>query len=583
MAEPEGGGLTTLGKMVVALFVVILLAAGGYFLSDILLPEGADQAGTVDMDAAQSHLGQPQPDEGRVEAPDLTGITTVQEYAYVPQERLPPVQGVSSYEWDENNKVVKFPINMWIGWLPIVAANHGFAPNEESVFYKDHGFKVDLTLIDDPVVARDTFASGRSHVLWGTLDMMVLFAPELMKDSRTAPRIVQQIDWSAGGDGIVVREGIKTVKDLRGKTVVYAQNSPSQYYVNALLISAGVQPNEVKHKYTSSAFEAAAAFVADSSIDACASWAPDIYTIPEKVPNTRILSTTADANKLIADVWAVRADFAKDHPDVVLALVEGIFKGMDMVKSDPAQAALWMSEGFGLPVDEVNSMMGDAHLTNFAENKSFFLNQNNPTNFEHSWESISFVYRELGLIDSPLRFDQVMDFSYIQKLEASGTFQAHKDEYTTKFAPQSYTKVTAEAPILTQELRINFYPNSYGLHEPARDEFGNVISGKLYDPLVDKTIERAAVTAGQFDRAVIAITGHTDASMKGKVPFEAVQELSELRANAVKQELIDKYKFDANKFVVKGVGWNEPFDPDDPNNNYLNRRVEIAVYPPEGD
>jgi ABC-type nitrate/sulfonate/bicarbonate transport system substrate-binding protein len=413
--------------------------------------------------------------------------------------------------------------------------------------------------------------------------MMVLFAPELMKDSRTAPRIVQQIDWSAGGDGIVVREGIKTVKDLRGKTVVYAQNSPSQYYVNALLISAGVQPAEVKHKYTSSAFEAAAAFVADPSIHACASWAPDIYNIPEKVPNTRILSTTADANKLIADVWAVRADFAKDHPDIVLGVVEGIFKGMDIVQENPAQAAAWMSEGFGLPVEEVNAMMADAHLTNFAENKSFFLNQNNPTNFEHSWESISFVYRELGLIDSPLRFDQVMDFSYIQKLETAGTFEAHKDEYTAQFAPQSYTKVTAEAPLLTQELRINFFPNSYGLHEPARDEFGNIIEGKLYDPLVDKTVERAAVTAGQFDRAVIAITGHTDASMKGKVPFEAVQELSELRANALKQELIDEYKFDENKFVVKGLGWNAPFDADDVNNHYLNRRVEIAVYPPEGD
>src|SRR5690606_23062863 len=139
---------------------------------------------------------------------------------------------VSNYEWDPNEKIVKFPINMWIGWLPIVAANHGFAPNEDSVFFKEHGFKVDLTLIDDPVVARDTFASGRSHVLWGTMDMMVLFAPELMKDSRTAPRIVQQIDWSNGGDGIVVRDAIKTIKDLRGKTIVYAQNSPSQYYIN---------------------------------------------------------------------------------------------------------------------------------------------------------------------------------------------------------------------------------------------------------------------------------------------------------------------------------------------------------------
>ena len=50
--------------------------------------------------------------------------------------------------------------------------------------------------MDDPVKARDLFASGQSHVLWGTLDMMALFAPELVKDSRTVPVICQQIDWS---------------------------------------------------------------------------------------------------------------------------------------------------------------------------------------------------------------------------------------------------------------------------------------------------------------------------------------------------------------------------------------------------
>ncbi|GAB1352910.1 hypothetical protein MASR1M12_16430 [Erysipelotrichia bacterium] len=70
-----------------------------------------------------------------------------------------------------------FPINVWAGWLPIIAANNGFAPNEDSVFFKKYGFKVNLKLIDDPVVARDSYAGGESHVLWGTLDMMVLFAP----------------------------------------------------------------------------------------------------------------------------------------------------------------------------------------------------------------------------------------------------------------------------------------------------------------------------------------------------------------------------------------------------------------------
>jgi NitT/TauT family transport system substrate-binding protein len=313
----ESVGPTRLGKLVIVLVILGLLGAAVYFFRDLLAPEGRRQ-GTIDLDSFRDQVG-------KFEAPDTAGITTVNEYTYVPAERLPEVQGVSSYSWNEQDKVVEFPINVWIGWLPIVAANHGFRPNEESIFFRDHGFKVNLKLIDDPVVARDAFAAGESHVLWGTLDMMVLFAPELMKDSRTAPRIFQQIDWSNGGDGIVVRGSVHSVKDLEGKTVVYAQNSPSQYFVNNLLLNAGVQPSEVNHKYTATAFEAAAAFVSDKSIDACVSWAPDIYNIPDRVAGTRILTTTADANKLIADVWAARADFAKDHPEIIRGLVEGIF------------------------------------------------------------------------------------------------------------------------------------------------------------------------------------------------------------------------------------------------------------------
>jgi NitT/TauT family transport system substrate-binding protein len=574
MAEKTGP--TVLGKIVIAVFVVVLLGGAIYYFRDLVAPSGGDDTGEVDL--AKFREGQ------KFEAPDTAGITTVNEYTYVPNERLPPVQGTSNYQWDENDKVVQFPINVWIGWLPIVAANHGFRPNEESIFFQEYGFKVNLKLIDDPVTARDAFAAGESHVLWGTLDMMALFAPELMKDSRTAPRIFQQIDWSNGGDGIVVRGDIASVKDLEGKTVVYAQNSPSQYFLNNLLLNAGIQPSSVDHKYTASAFEAAAAFVADPSIDACVTWAPDIYNIPEKVQGTRILTTTSEANKLIADVWAARADFAKDHPEVIEGLVAGIFQAMDELRDDTfkGKAYQWMADGYGMPVDEVSGMAADAHSTNFPENKDFFLNQNNPANFERTWKNINFVYRELGMIGTPVRFDEVMDFSVIPAHDQAGTFGHQKDEYRTTFVPGDYTKVRAEAPILTQTIRVNFYPNSSNLHEPEHDDRDRPVQGTLYDPTVDATMEKVARLVGQYERAIISITGHTDASMKGQgVRFEDVHTLSLERANAVKEELVDKFGFDPNKFHVEGKGWNEPADAEEPDNHALNRRVEIAVYPPE--
>ncbi len=518
-----------------------------------------------------------------VEAPDTESVTTVKEYKFVPRETLPPVTGTSGYKWDDKEKVVVFPINVWAGWLPIIAANNGFAPNEDSVFFKKYGFKVNLKLIDDPVVARDSYASGESHVLWGTLDMMVLFAPELMKDSRTAPRIYQQVDWSSGGDGIVTRSKIRSVADLKGKTIVYAQNSPSQYFISNLLINAGIGLSEVTHKYTSTAFEAAAAFVSDPSIDACVSWAPDIYTIPEKVAGTRILTTTAEANKLIADVWAVRADFARDKPEIVKGLVAGIFEGMDMLTNatTKAQAFQWMADGYGMKVEDVKAMEADAHSTNFAENREFFLNANNPTNFERTWKSIAYVYNQAGLVKEAVPFNQIMDFSIVQDLEKAGTFKHHQDNYVSKFIPTTYNKVNAEAPIITQTVRINFYPNSSNIYEPAHDLTGNAIQNTLYDPNVEATLDKVARLVGAYDRAVVAIVGHTDSSMKGKIPEQIVKDLSMNRAEAVKKALVDKYKFDPKKFVVEGEGWNKPADTDNPMNQALNRRVEVSVFPPE--
>ena len=573
----QGQKLTPLGKMLSILLILALVGLGAFLVLRKFAPSALPGKPAVTPGGKTGGQAAEAPE---VEAPDLSGVTTVKEYKYIPADRLPAVKGVSQYKWDDT-RTLRFSYNVWAGWLPVIAANRGTKPNNESVFFKKYGFRVEMVLMDDPVIARDAYAAGEVHTMWGTVDMMVLFAPELVRDSRTAPRILQQIDWSNGGDGIVVRSKIKSVADLRGKSVTLAQNSPSEYYLTSLLLSAGLRPADVKTKYTATAFEAAAAFVADKTVDACVSWAPDIYNIPERVAGTRILSSTADANKLIADVYAFRADFVRDQPDVVEGLVAGIFEGMALVKQNPEQAAAWMADAFGMKPEDVMGMRNDAHPTNLPENVQFFLNSSNPTNFERTWKNSSYVYRELGRISSPVQFDEVMDFSVVQGIDKKGIFAHQKDESVATFTPASYKKVQAEAPILTQTIRINFYPNSANPYEPARDQLGNITQGKLYDPNVDATLEQVARLAGQFARAVILIEGHADSSMKGKVPVQAVRDLSLARAESIKQSLIDKFKFDPNKFMVEGAGWDKPFDQRDPNNQALNRRVEINVYPPE--
>jgi ABC-type nitrate/sulfonate/bicarbonate transport system substrate-binding protein len=517
------------------------------------------------------------------EAADSQGITTAKEYNYVPAQKLPPVQGISNYK-PMADRTVRFALNVWAGWAPVIFANNGFKAGKVWRAPGGKDFKVELTLIDDPVAMRDAYAAGNIHIGWATLDMIPLFLESLRKDSRVMPRVYQQVDWSNGGDGIVVRESIKTMSDLRGKTLVLAQNSPSHYFALNALINAGVQPAEVNFKFTQDAFQAAAAFNADKSIAGCVSWAPDIYNL-SKVKGNRLLVSTQTANKLIADVWFARADFAKDNPDIIEGLVRGIFDAMEALKeqSNKQTVAKLMAAGYSIPETDALAMLGDAHSTNHAENREFFLNQNNPTNFERTWNTAYFLYKRIGAVSDKVDFDQVMDFSVIQKLGQEPKYANQKNEYDVQFAPAAASAIKGESEeILTKTVVIHFYPNSWDLFKTVTTTVGGKEKEELYDPNVNFVVEEVGKLAGQYGAARIVIEGHTDSSMRGRVPESSVQELSMNRANAVKEAIVKKFKtLQPNQFSTVGMAWNQPADPNDPLNHAKNRRVEIEVYPLE--
>jgi ABC-type nitrate/sulfonate/bicarbonate transport system substrate-binding protein len=523
------------------------------------------------------------------EASDAAVPTTVNEYTFKPAEKLPPVKGTSAYKPLEN-ETVRFALNVWAGWAPIIYANDGFKPGKVWQAPGGKPFKVELVLIDNPVTMRDAYAAGEVHIGWGTLDMVPLFLEGLVdrtgapKDSRVMPRIFQQVDFSNGGDGIVVRDSIKTVKDLAGKKLVLAQNSPSQFFALNMLVAGGLQPGDVDMVYTDDAFQAAAAFNAQKDLAGCVSWAPDIYNL-EKAKGNRMLVTTQTANRLIADVWFARADFAKDHPDKIEAIVRGIFDAMATLKTEgaKAKAAELMAAGYNIPATDTLAMLGDAHSTNWAENYQFFINRNNPANFERIWKQAYYLYRRIGAISNPpVPFDQVMDFSVIQKLGAEKKYAETKDEYTKALPPKTLSQIRAEnEEILTNTVVIHFFPNSWDLRKKIVRRIDGKDVEEPYDPSVDLVLDEVGALAKQFGNSRIVIEGHTDSSMKGQVPPTMVKELSRQRAASVKESLVGKYEFDENRFAVDGVGWDRPADPEQPDNHALNRRVEIKVYSAE--
>ena len=522
---------------------------------------------------------------GSTEAPDANVPTTVKEYTFKPSEKLPPLKQTSAYE-PLANRTVKFALNVWAGWAPIILQNEGGAAGKPWTTPDGQPFKVELVLVDNPVAMRDAYAAGKVHIGWATLDMLPLFMDELKKDARIFPRVYQQVDFSNGGDGIVIRRNAArdparpTVADLRGKKVVLAQNSPSEYYLLNALVNGGVQPSEVNFIYTEDAFQAAAAFNADKSISACVSWAPDIYNL-SKLESNHLLVSTATANKLIADVWFARADFARDNPDICEGLVRGIFAGMEQMKTEDGRkrAAAYMAKLYSIPEADTLSLLGDAHSPNYAENREFFLNQNNPANFERTWNTAYMLYRRMNRIQQPVPFDQVMDFTVLQKLANEEPFKSSRNEYQINFAPKTVQSSKAEgSKSLTKVITVHFYPNSWDLRKTVTVREGGKDIEKSYDPNVDAVLEEVGQLAAQYGAANIVVEGHTDGSMRGQVSQQMVKELSRNRAAAVKTELVKKFpNFNPNQFVVDGLGWDRPADAGDPGNHAKNRRVEIRV------
>jgi NitT/TauT family transport system substrate-binding protein len=575
--------MTTRGKLVITILFLAVVGFGVYRWWDKIAPTTKSAAHPVNIDEVRKELKAVH--ETPADIPLLIGTNAA---SLVERSGIPAVTGVSDYAkaTKEGKPVVEFPINVWPGWAPIIVANAGMEPNDQSVFAKKYGFYVRLSIVDDPVKARDLFASGQSHVLWGTLDMMALFAPELVKDSRTVPVVCQQIDFSAGGDGVVARGEIRSINDFRmqngkRKKVVLAQNSPSHYLIMSLLIDAGIDPGDVDFKWSADAPSAAKIFVQDPTFDAFVGWSPDIYVVTDKLKGSRLVVTTGTANHLVADVWAVRNDFYRDHPDIVSGLVRGIFDGMDQVRKDPKTAAKALAMAFKIPEEDCGKMVGsdggvaegDAHLTNYRENAKFFLDPFNPANFEVVWNSASTIYKSLGTINSTVPAAKVKASSILTAM--SEAYKDVRDLSQPTFKPDALTRLSAEAgagQVLTKAVMISFEPNKAALNAE-------------YDGTIPATLEEIGKLAGKFGNAYIIIEGNTDASRKGIVPPDLVRQLSYDRADAVRKAIMEKYKFDPNKFKVVGNGWDNPLpgctDPSNSEHNKKNRRVEVKVFPLE--
>lgn len=114
-------------------------------------------------------------------------------------------------------------------------------------------------------------------------------------------------------------------------------------------------------------------------------------------------------------------------------------------------------------------------------------------------------------------------------------------------------------PILMIDSRMLFDPGEMSLRKNAAQEFSKI-----------------AAFVKNYSPSKLIIEGHTDSD--GETSFN--QNLSEIRAEAVRQYLIRTYDFiTAAMIESRGYGEGRPVVPNDsPENKTLNRRIEVIVW-----
>jgi NitT/TauT family transport system substrate-binding protein len=143
------------------------------------------------------------------------------------------------------------------------------------------------------------------------------------------------LDTSAGGDGIAARDGIGSLKELKGKSVAVQFGGVPQFWLAYLLKQEGMKLDDVKLTNLEPK-DAANAFVA-GQFDAAVTYEPYLSTVRSNNAG-KIIKTSADTPGVIVDTLAFQPDYIAKNPKVIQAIVKSWFEALDMIKAKPEEA-----------------------------------------------------------------------------------------------------------------------------------------------------------------------------------------------------------------------------------------------------
>jgi len=546
-------GVTALGAIVSIVLVAGLVALGVY----MMMGRGGS-ASPGDGTAASAPAGDGAVDvaEVQVEVPRLSSPGTVQ----------------------LTDNIVPIEISEYAGYAGLIAANGGLEPSENSLFFKNHGFKVRLTVSEGENWS--ALNEGKIAASVTTADVLAVYGRQL---HATVP---VQIGYSRGADGLVVRRDITRINALKGKVIATAQFTEVDFFIRYLAQEAGLEvtalssldsrpsPDRVNLVYTEDGFAAGDLFAAElksgkNRLAGCVTWEPKVSEVVSGSKGQAHVLTTNRNLLIVSDVLIVHRTFAEQQPKIVEGLVQGLLEGNRMVRDHQDSYLDVVGRAFKWSREDARDELSKVHLSNLPENLAFFSGRiDDAGSFGGIYQSAVLAYGS-DLIKNPPGADRFVDTRYLQAAEKSGRFKEQK----IAIAPIRSGNATAVEtnPLLSKDIRFLFTPNESTLDLVNTD---NMTSLDDIRKLLQVSPGSTVLLRGHVDNAQIPVFRKEGGETFVRTKALQAMELSQKRADEIKRLLVQKHQIDAKRLDAVGRGWEEPAGTD----SAQNRRVEVQWF-----
>ncbi|WP_236719604.1 ABC transporter substrate-binding protein [Neobacillus mesonae] len=299
----------------------------------------------------------------------------------------------------ENNEF-SIAVSTWVGFAPLYIA-------KEKGLFKKNGIDVDLVKMESVADRRSSLAANRIQGFVTTVDTHIVTA------ASDVPVVqVFATDDSNGGDGIVAKKGINSIKDLRGKSVaVQTDGGASFFWFLYLLKEQGIDYKEINAQ-NMTAGDAGAAFIA-KKVDAAVTWEPWLSKAKQSDFGNVLLSSDASPG-VITGTLGMRADFVKQNPKAVKAITKSWFEAIEYYKTNREESLKIMGKAMGQSPAELEESLKGVKFYDEKANKTYFGTKENPGKiYDLTKLSIEF-WLDQKLIDKEPNIDELIDYSFVQ-------------------------------------------------------------------------------------------------------------------------------------------------------------------------